>query len=124
MNSSTTMMFSQLTVMLFPTLTYLAGIVLALIWWRRWPQCCALITSGLLVLLLTSVLQPLLTQYIVMNRGPSSIGSQLLTISIITSFIRAIGTGLLIWGAFAGRTAPVAELRAFEPLPPRVQSMK
>src|SRR5689334_13226339 len=91
MNSSISPLVSQFAVLSFPVLTYAAGIVMALIWWRRWPQCCALVFSGLLVLLVTSILQPVITQYIFNNRGAApaiTMGEQLAKIGMVTSFVR------------------------------------
>jgi len=119
--NNTTMLYSGLMGAGMPIFVYIAGIVLAIIWWSRWPQCCALVLGGLLVLLLTSILQPVIVQQLVVNRGGTSIGQQMVMISMIASLFRALGTGLLIWAAFSGRPAPFAQQSRFETLPPRVQ---
>jgi hypothetical protein len=121
--NNTTMLYSGLMGAGVPIFVYIVGIVLAIIWWSRWPQCCALVLGGLLVLLLTSVMQPFFAQQIIGNRSSSTtatIGQQMVMMTVIVSLFRALGTGLLIWAAFAGREAPFAQQSRFETLPPRV----
>jgi hypothetical protein len=103
-------------------LVYLVGIILALVWWSRWPQVCAIVLAGCLVLLLTGIVHPLLQAQMIANRGSgsaASIGQSLAMISMIATVFRAVGFGLLIWAAFAGRPVPLAQLSAFETHPPR-----
>ena len=99
-------------------LVYLAGVIASLMFWSRWPRACSLMFAGALLLLLTSLGAPVVQAIIIQRAGTASaIGSSIMMFGLATSVIRAAGTGLMIWAAFAERPIPVAS--AFETLPPR-----
>ena len=102
-------------------LVYMVGIVLAVVWWGRWPQVCGLVFAGCAILLVIGIVQPLIQSSIVINRTgtAASIGPTLAMLGMIATIIRAVGFGLLIWGAFAGRPMPIAQLSSFKTLPAR-----
>lgn len=122
MNSATTPFVGILLGGMPLLLVYLVGIILALVWWARWPQVCAIVLAGCLVLLLTGIVHPLLQAQMITSQssaGVASVGQRLAMLAMIATVFRAIGFGLLIWAAFAGRPVPMAQLSAFETLPPR-----
>ncbi|RMF33497.1 MAG: hypothetical protein D6759_06865 [Chloroflexi bacterium] len=90
-------------------LAYLVGIVLALVFWRRYPRPCAftLVAMGLLVLTLLG--QTFLGAYFVVYRGAGvgwgagRVGRVLMVNTLIGSLIRALAFGLLLAAVFVGR---------------------
>jgi hypothetical protein len=102
---------------------YLVGILLAIVWWGRWPQACGLVLAGCSILFIAGIVQPLIQSQIMLNRSGNlqSVGQTLAMLGMIFTIVRAAGFGLLIWAAFTGRPDPFAPVSAFEPLPPRNQ---
>jgi len=91
-------------------LVWLAGIIAALVFWRRHPRVSLLAISGFLIMLLTSVvggsITAVLPQWLV-DRGVAvrQIGPILFTKAIIESILHAVAMGLLVGAIFGWRTS-------------------
>lgn len=103
-----------------PTLlVYIGGIIAALIYWGRAPKPCALVLAGTLILFFASIAMPYVQMHLLQNRTAmtASISQTLMILGFTSSIIRAIGTALLLWGAFTNR--PIGVLpTGFEPIRP------
>jgi len=109
-------------------LVYVAALILAIAFWGDYPQTCAKVLAASLILLLTTLIQPVLQQQMIQSmRGAGgtavSIGQSMSILALVANFFRAIGFGLLTWSAFAGR-APASSSQGFSvlqpPPPPRI----
>jgi hypothetical protein len=101
-------------------LVYIAGIIVALIYWGRAPKACGLVLSAMLIFFFSSIAQPVLQTRMILQRGsPSSLGQTLMVMAMFFNVIRAAAMALLIWAAFADRPE-LAPPTGFEPLPPRM----
>jgi hypothetical protein len=102
-------------------LVQVGGIILAIMWWKRWPRPAMLVVVGLIIQLLVIVGTSL--SYLVLPNISSVTGVRLLT--LMWSVLYAVGTCVLIGAAFAARAArptaafPVAARPAPPPPPPR-----
>ena len=103
MTSTTGILFSQLATALPMLLVYLGGLILAALWWRRSPRAVGLAIAGLALLLLVTLASSIITAYLLANRPPSGIGTTIGIVSIASTFLRAVGTALVIAGVFADR---------------------
>jgi hypothetical protein len=85
-------------------------LVMALVFWGRYPRACLLAFLGSLLLLGTGLLHPLANMYVIETRSAGastvSMGDKLLVVSLVMNTVRAAGYGLLIGAIFAGRTRP------------------
>ena len=89
-------------------LVYLAGMMFALAVWRRYPVPCVFVLIATTVLLVVSVAQTFLTQYLIharVERGwePAQLSWVLSASGLVGSVLRAIGLGLLLAAVFVGR---------------------
>jgi hypothetical protein len=89
-------------------LVYLAGLILALVFWRRnrTPCLLALIATGLLLLL--GVIQPFVSSYLFQARTEmgwtqEKLSSMLAVVGLATTCLRAAAMSLLVAGVFVGR---------------------
>jgi hypothetical protein len=101
----------------------LVMLVMALVLWGRYPRACLLAFLGSLLLLVTGLLHPLVSVYLIQNRpaGGSavSLSDRLLALGLVTNTVRAAGYALLTWAVFAGRTRPSASGFPVSAPPPR-----
>ncbi|RME49986.1 MAG: hypothetical protein D6796_03930 [Caldilineae bacterium] len=82
-------------------LVYLVGIVLALVFWRRYPRPCAFTLGAMGLLLLTTIGQTVMTFYFAYRFGPTPrliAGS-----ALVSTLIRAVAFGLLLAAIFVDR---------------------
>ena len=98
---------------------YLVGIVLALVFWRRYPRPCAFTVIAMGLLMLTSVGQTFVDLYLVVYRGigqgwdPERLRWVLTANALAGVFVRALAFGLLLAAVFVDRESRgEAELRA------------
>ncbi|MBL8794207.1 MAG: hypothetical protein JNM56_09895 [Planctomycetia bacterium] len=103
---------SQLATQLPLFLVYAAGMVFALVFWRRGPIACLLTLLACAVLFLLAIVQTFATQYLLRTRldlegDTVRIGTMMTAIGVIAGFLRAVGIGMLIAAVFVGRRAPV-----------------
>jgi hypothetical protein len=89
-------------------LVYLAGMVLALVLWRRSPTASLLCLIGMGLLLVAAVAQPLANLFVIRSMSSQGWGgdrvSMLLSVSaVIGSLVRAVAMGLLVGAVFSGR---------------------
>jgi len=108
MNSSTAlMMFFTQTVMAAPLLlVYVVGMVLAARWWRRGPRAAMLALSGFALLLLATLGGSTVQALLVARTPAGTLASMAIKIQVYFfafTVVRAIGTGLVLAGVFAGR---------------------
>ena len=85
-------------------LAYLTGIVLAIVFWRRYPRPALLVMMGSALHLLTSLLWVVI--YAVIMEQGRGIGSRSLMFTVLSlsgSVIHAAATVLIICAAFVGR---------------------
>jgi hypothetical protein len=107
-------------------LAYLAGVVAALILWGQYPRVCMLVMIASIILLATTIGQQMLS-YTMMGQVRSSgwtaqqYSIYMTMVALVCNALRGAGFGILIWAAFAGRPVPMAQVSAFETLPPRGQ---
>jgi hypothetical protein len=105
-------------------LAYLAGLVAALTLWGQYPRVCMLVMIASIILLATTIGQQLLS-YSMMNQMRSSGWSAqqysvyMTMVALVGNILRGVGFGILIWAAFVERPVPIAQVSAFETLPPR-----
>ena len=98
----------QLAYSLPQLLVYLAGLILAIVFFRKYSAAALLVLCGSIVLLFTSLGQTFIQFYLFRARlesGGSAAGyAQMLSIvSVIASIMRALGLGLWLAAVFAGR---------------------
>jgi len=90
-------------------LMYLVGMVLAVVFWRRYPRPCAFTVSAMGLLLLTSVGQTFATLYFIAYRGISlgqesgGLAWMLMASTLVGTLLRALAFGLLLAAIFVGR---------------------
>jgi hypothetical protein len=92
-------------------LVYLAGLILALVFWRRCPTPCLLVFVATVVLLLLTMIHPFLSGYFIQARTEmgwthEKLGSIFSAIALTTSCLRAAALGLLLAAAFIHRVSP------------------
>jgi hypothetical protein len=102
---------TQLAVQTPIFLIYLAGMVFSLVFWRRCPISCLLTLLACVLLLIVSVTQTFVTQYLIFARNDldlahQKLGWMLSTVGVIGSFLRALGVGMLLAAVFLGRSVP------------------
>jgi hypothetical protein len=101
---------TQLVVQLPLLLVYLVGLMLALVFWRRHPTPCVLVLISTAILLVASVAQTFLTQYLIHARNergwePQQLSWILSALAMAGSILRAIALSLLLSAVFLGRQA-------------------
>src|SRR3954471_24540253 len=93
-----------------PTLlVYIGGVIFAVVRWPRNPRPAMLTFIGCLLLLITALLHPLVQTWVLNARSSGGMttiqaGQILVAVGLVTTLIRAVATGLLIWAAFVQRT--------------------
>lgn len=92
-------------------LVYLAGVLFALVFWRRSPRSCLLVLLGCALLLLVTVGQTFAVQFVVhnyfdMDLDHRGLSGTLFVVGLMGTFLRALGLGLLLTAAFVGRGPP------------------
>jgi hypothetical protein len=101
---------SQLVVQLPVLLALLLMLIMALVLWGRYPKACLLAFVGSLLLLVTGLLHPLASVYLIQNRpvGGSSVSlsDRFLALGLVANTVRAAAYALLTAAVFAGRTRP------------------
>ncbi|MGA2181705.1 MAG: hypothetical protein ABSH47_01625 [Bryobacteraceae bacterium] len=93
-------------------LVYLAGVVLALVNWQRYPSPARFTFVASVVLLVVSVAQSFVFHYLLFERvergwTTAKVGVLLAGLGLITSLLHAAGLGLLLAGIFAGRKTAI-----------------
>jgi hypothetical protein len=118
MNSTMAPYFGTLLGISPVLLVYIIGIVLAAVWWGRWPLTCGLVMAGLMILLVVGLVQPYIQLSMTLNRtgSMSSLGQQIMLLGIVSNVLRAGGIALLLFGAFSGR--PTDEIPSAFPVNP------
>jgi len=111
---------SQLAVQTPLFLVYLAGLVFSLVFWRRSPTSCLLTLLACILLLIVGVTQTFVTQLLFSSRHDlgwemQRFGWMLSAVGIISSFLRALGVGMLLTAVFLGRSAPAWSALTEEP---------
>ncbi|HUJ44313.1 MAG TPA: hypothetical protein VLW52_11975 [Opitutaceae bacterium] len=92
-------------------LVYLIGLILALVFWRRCPTPSLLVLVATVLLLLISVIQPFVTQFLIharFERGwtNQTLGWMISAVALTSSCFRAAAMGLLIAAVFFQRGVP------------------
>ena len=110
MSPLTTQTLQQILTLAPVLLVYLAGIVLALVHWQRYPSPARFALFASAALLVVSVAQALVYHYLLMERiergwTAAQAGVLLAAAGFIFSLLHAAGLGLLLAGVFAGRKA-------------------
>jgi hypothetical protein len=110
-------------------IAYLVGILLALVYRRRCPVPALLTVLAMGLLLVTTVLQTALSQYVILTRAPqgwSNVSVRWMFIALGTAgnLLRALAMGLLLAAVFVRRktlepAGPRRELPFAEPAPGR-----
>src|SRR5688572_8508459 len=103
-----TVFFGQLLTQMPLLLVYVVGIVLAAAWARRAPLAAMLTLVGLGIMLVATVGQMFMQNYLITgrNRTAMSIGQMFQWLSLGSSILRAIGLGMVVGGVFANRPPP------------------
>jgi hypothetical protein len=110
----------------FPVLVvYVVGVILASLFWRRYPGPCLLVLLATGLLLVVTVTQPFVTQYLFRARSDlgwanEKLGRMVGAVGMTGSLLRAIGLGLLLAAVFLGRgvTQRVGPNPALQPTGP------
>jgi hypothetical protein len=89
-------------------LVYLVGMILALVFWRRYPGPSLLTLIATVLLLSLTVTQIFVTQYLFYMRADKGWGHEKLAwllsaVGLTSSILRAAGLGLLLAAVFLGR---------------------
>lgn len=89
----------------------LTGIVFALIFWKRCPISCLFISIALIILLLITLINPFIIQYIIQAREESGASYTTMTIklavvNVIIILFHTVAIGLLITAVFLRRRTP------------------
>src|SRR5438067_12053753 len=105
-------------------LAYVAGLVAALMLWGQYPRVCMLVMIASIILLATTIGQQILSYTMMSQLRSSGWSAQqysmyMMAAALVCNVLRGAGFGILIWAAFAGRPASMAQVSAFETLPPR-----
>ena len=88
---------------------YLVGMVLAVVFWRRYPRPSAFTLTAMGLLILTSIGQTFVNLYFVVYRGigqdwgPERLRWALTANTLVGSLVRAVAFGLLLAAIFVGR---------------------
>jgi hypothetical protein len=125
MGNAVTMFFTQLAPQAPVLLVYLAGGILALVFWRRCPLAGVLTLIGTGLLLVATLGQTLVFVYLIQvrfSRGWSldQYGWMLSANAFAGGFCRAVGFGLVLAAVFVGRrpARPVSPPWSEEPVEP------
>lgn len=83
-----------------------------------------LVMIASIILLATTIGQQMLSYAMMSQMRSSGWSAQqysvyMTMVSLVGNILRGVGFGILIWAAFAGRPVPIAQVSAFETLPPR-----
>jgi len=106
-------------------LAYVVGTILALVFWRRCPLPAKLTLLGLMLLLITSLVQSFLVSYFVQARvnfdwSHQTVGLLMSVTGLVGSLIRAAAFSLILIAVFIGRktaqvSSPIEALPLMEP---------
>jgi hypothetical protein len=108
MNSATSFLLQQLTYSVPALLVYVAGLVLAIIFLRKYPASAMLTLCGSVALLVTTIGLSLAQFYIFRYRleygwSSATYSQVLLIVSLVANIIRALGLALWLTAVFVGR---------------------
>lgn len=108
MNSATSFLLLQLAYSVPALLVYLAGLVLAIIFLRKYPASAMLILCGSVVLLITTIGLTFAQFYLFRYRldygwSPAAYGQVLSMVSLVANIMRALGLALWLTAVFVGR---------------------
>jgi len=111
MNEIITASLAQLLVQSPVWVAYLAGIILAFVFWKRCPTSSLLLLIAIIVMFLTTVAHTISIQYILHKRlemdwSAESMSARFYVMGIIGNFIHAAAIGLLITAIFINRKEP------------------
>ncbi len=88
-------------------IVYLLGIVLALMQIQRWPRASIAAAGGLMMLVFTVLVRPIVSYLIIRGMSNSGSGSQISMAFAISGFlfniIEAVAMGAIIYAVFADR---------------------
>jgi hypothetical protein len=87
---------------------YVLGLILALVFWKRYPGPCLFLLIATVLLLVVSVTQTFATQYLIHARAEkgwkdNELGLMLSTVGLAGGVLRAVGFGFLLAAVFLGR---------------------
>jgi hypothetical protein len=113
MNPAASFLLQQLAYASPALLVYLAGVVLAIVFIRKYPTPAMLTLGGGVVLLITTVVLTLVQFYLFRYRLESGWSAAeysrvLSTITLVANIIRALGLSLWLAAVFVGRRRPAA----------------
>ncbi len=105
-------------------IAYIVALAMAVVFWSQYPQPCALLLAASLILLVTTIIQPIIQQRLFSMRTSSGWSMQeyaqwISMISMLFGLFRAAGFGLLTWAVFAGRSN--AATQGFQTIPPPIR---
>jgi len=108
MNNIITPSLTQMLVQAPVLLVYLLGLILAFVFWRRCPTPSLLVVAAIGLLLLVTVTQPFVTQYLIQARTEigwthEKLGWVFSTLAVTSSCVRAAAVGLLLAAVFLQR---------------------
>jgi hypothetical protein len=108
MNAATSFLLEQLAYSVPALLVYLAGLVLAIIFIRKYSVSAMLTLCGSVILLITTIGLTFAQFYLFRSRleygwSPARYGQVLGVVSIVATIIRALGLSLWLAAVFVGR---------------------
>jgi len=103
MQSTLTIVFSQLATSLPLLLVLIGGIVWAAMLWRRAPKAAMLAMAGLVIMLVSLIASVTITAYIISNRTVAAASPALQISGFAFGIARAVGLGLVVAAVFANR---------------------
>jgi ABC-type phosphate transport system permease subunit len=95
-------------------IVYVAGIILALLFWKRCPTSSLLSLIAIVVLLLITAIHPFVVQHIIHSRegvnwSATGVNASLGIVSMISSLLRTGAIALLIAAVFVNRKPSLAD---------------
>ncbi len=108
MNPMLTSYLTQLAVQSPVLIVYVIGLVLAIVFWARYPGPAVLTFVALALLLVITLAFPLVQMYVVRVRAESTwsmqkYGTVMSVVGVVSSILRAAAGGLLLSAVFMGR---------------------
>jgi hypothetical protein len=105
-------------------LAYVVGLILSLVFWRRYPRACLLTLIATALLLLNNVVVMYLSMYLIRVRSgwawdPERFGWLMSAIALASSCVTAVGLGFLLAAVFAGRGGTSNRIRSDKALESR-----
>ena len=125
MNSSMSPYLSMFLASAPLLIAYLVALTMALVYWSQHPLPSALVLAASIILLVTTIVQPIVQQQLFSMRTSNGWSTQQYAqwISLIGmgfSLFRAAAFGLMVWAVFAGRSEAMTPT-GFQTLPPRIR---